>query len=81
MPLYDCGASECEECETAFGPDRSKAIAAHETRARQYQRHTHVAGTTHGRPIDECAFCGLDLRCGVHLTEDGVAPPSARSIP
>jgi|GEM_PF-6882967 len=26
MPLYDCGERECEECQTAFGPNREKAI-------------------------------------------------------
>lgn len=35
MPLYDCGAPECEECQRAF-KDRARAIAAYEKRARQY---------------------------------------------
>lgn len=30
--------------------------------------HTHVAGTTIGKHIDECAVCGQDLRCDVHRT-------------
>ncbi len=32
MPLYDCGAPDCEECQREFGPDRAKAIAAFERR-------------------------------------------------
>jgi hypothetical protein len=38
MPIYDCGDSECSECQRAFGPDRSKAIAHHEARARAYAK-------------------------------------------
>ena len=37
MPIYDCGAPDCEECQRAFGPDRSKAIANYEARDRYYQ--------------------------------------------
>lgn len=66
MPIYDCGAPECEECKAAFGPDRSKAIAEYEARARRHTKHTHVSGTTHGRDIDECAYCGLDIRDDIH---------------
>lgn len=33
------------------------------------QPHMHVAGTTVGRHIDECAVCGQDLRCAVHANE------------
>jgi len=36
MPLYDCGAPDCEECQRAFGPDRSKAITVYEHRERHY---------------------------------------------
>ena len=36
MPLYDCGDPECGECERAFGPDRSSAIARHDRRQRAY---------------------------------------------
>ena len=36
MPLYDCGAPDCEECQRAFGPDRSKAIANYHDRERAY---------------------------------------------
>jgi hypothetical protein len=28
--------------------------------------HIHVAGTTVGKHIDECARCGQDLRCSIH---------------
>lgn len=66
MPIYDCGDPECAECDEAFGPDRSKAIAEYRAKVRRYTKHTHVAGTTHGRDIDECAFCGLDLRNDIH---------------
>ncbi len=65
-PIYDCGDPECSECEDAFGPNRSKAIADFNSRQRRYAKHTHVAGTTHGHDIDECAFCGLDIRNGIH---------------
>lgn len=30
------------------------------------QRHTHVAGTTVGKHIDECATCGEDIRAEIH---------------
>ncbi len=36
MPVYDCGAPDCEECQRAFGPDRSKAIANYKTREVEY---------------------------------------------
>jgi hypothetical protein len=36
MPIYDCGDPWCEECQKAFGPDRSKAIAAHIARELEY---------------------------------------------
>ena len=29
--------------------------------------HHHVAGTTIGRPIDECAVCGHDIRHPIHI--------------
>lgn len=29
--------------------------------------HTHVAGTTVGKGIDECAVCGHDIRDPIHL--------------
>lgn len=36
MPVYDCGDEECEECQRAFGPDRSKAIANYKRREAAY---------------------------------------------
>lgn len=33
---------------------------------RQSERHMHVAGTTVGKHIDECAKCGQDLRADIH---------------
>ena len=35
-PVYDCGDPECQECQRAFGPDRSAAIARHNARAKYY---------------------------------------------
>ena len=32
------------------------------------QPHMHVAGTTVGKHIDECALCGRDLRNPIHST-------------
>jgi hypothetical protein len=32
MPLYDCGSPECDECQKAFGPDRSEAIRKYKQR-------------------------------------------------
>lgn len=66
MPIYDCGDPDCGECESAFGPNRAKAISHYLSKERRYSKHTHVAGTTHGRDIDECAFCGLDIRNLIH---------------
>jgi hypothetical protein len=36
MPLYDCGAPECDECQRAFGPDREKAIQNYRRRCEAY---------------------------------------------
>ena len=36
MPLYDCGVPDCAECQRAFGPDRSKAIAFYQRRVAEY---------------------------------------------
>ncbi len=36
MPLYDCGAPDCDECQRAFGPDRAKAIAQYYAREAAY---------------------------------------------
>lgn len=36
MPVYDCGVPECSECQTAFGPDRTAAIAKQEKREKYY---------------------------------------------
>ena len=46
MPLYDCGNPDCSECQRAFGPDRSKAIAEFRTRERllaEAERDTRLA--------------------------------------
>ncbi len=32
--------------------------------------HMHVAGTTVGKDIDECARCGQDIRCSIHRTTE-----------
>lgn len=39
---------------------------------RLYKGHTHVAGTTVGKHIDECARCGCDLRHPVHSAQNQV---------
>lgn len=36
MPLYDCGDEDCDECQRAFGPDRSKAIENYKRREEAY---------------------------------------------
>lgn len=38
MPMYDCGASDCDECQRAFGPDRSRAIANYKAREAAYAK-------------------------------------------
>lgn len=42
--------------------------------------HIHVAGTTDGKDIDECARCGQDLRSSIHRRVDPSpdAPACAR---
>ena len=47
------------------GPDQRRAqdSFAHAFNA---VKHIHVAGTTVGKDIDECATCGLDLRDRIH---------------
>ena len=58
-PLYDCGDSDGEECQKAFGPDRSKAIADHEARASYYARlevegdHSHEEQPLSARDIEK----------------------------
>lgn len=36
MPAYDCGDPDCDECQSAFGPDREKAIKNHAAREAYY---------------------------------------------
>lgn len=36
MPAYDCGDPDCKECDRAFGPDRTRAIAMFEARSASY---------------------------------------------
>ena len=38
--------------------------------------HVHVAGTTIGKHIDECALCGDDLRSPIHLRITPSSPSS-----
>lgn len=42
MPLYDCGSPDCFECQRAFGPDRSKAIAKFKQREAYYAELAHT---------------------------------------
>lgn len=46
MPVYDCGVPDCTECQKAFGPDRSQAIAGYETRLRQGKASVSTLGIT-----------------------------------
>ncbi len=39
MPVYDCGAPGCTECQRAFGPDRSAAIANYHARDKAMAEH------------------------------------------
>lgn len=48
MPIYDCGEPECEECQRAFGPDRSKAIADYTTRDERFARMERVRDAARG---------------------------------
>jgi hypothetical protein len=32
MPVYDCGVPDCSECQRAFGPDRTAAIADYQAK-------------------------------------------------
>lgn len=38
MPTYDCGDPECDECQRAFGPDRTKAVENYRRRELYYGR-------------------------------------------
>lgn len=54
MPMYDCGAPGCDECQRAF-PDRTRAIAAYKERERAY------AARDLPMPVDPsppCRVCG-----------------------
>jgi hypothetical protein len=37
MPLYDCGAPDCAECQRAHGPDRTKAVAEYRRRLEWFE--------------------------------------------
>lgn len=54
MPLYDCGARDCEECQRAFGPDRSKAISDYERRERHYAA---IETARKGHTAPPCRVC------------------------
>ena len=62
MPLYDCGAQGCEECQRAFGPDRSKAIANYERREKYFAL-IEVARSNHTCP--PCRVCLSSEHVGV----------------
>lgn len=47
-PLYDCGDSECNECQQAFGPNREKAIRNFEAREVAYSKLSSVLPAGHG---------------------------------
>lgn len=48
MPLYDCGDSECHECQKAFGPNREKAIRNFEAREVAYSKLSNAHPVTLG---------------------------------
>jgi hypothetical protein len=43
MPIYDCGEPECAECQRAFGPDRTAAVARFKAREAAYAKLSNVA--------------------------------------
>lgn len=55
MPLYDCGERECQECQTAFGPNREKAIRNFEAREAAYSMLSSAPPATHGETSAACA--------------------------
>lgn len=60
MPVYDCGAPDCFECERAFGPDRSKAIANYEARQKAYAALAH-APDCQLRTVETYGLCTCDF--------------------
>jgi hypothetical protein len=44
---------------------------------RVWNGHVHVAGTTVGKHIDECARCGCDLRHSIHAKSNRLLGPQA----
>ena len=61
MPIYDCGAPDCDECQRAFGPDRSKAIELYRRRDKYYAD-IERARKAHTAP--PCRVCGgNDVGC------------------
>lgn len=61
MPIYDCGAQDCEECQRAFGLDRSKAIANYKAREESYARIPQPMRQLNGTPIFARTFGGLEI--------------------
>lgn len=55
MPLYDCGDSECRECQMAFGPNREKAIRNFEAREAAYSKLSNVPPVELGATSAGCA--------------------------
>lgn len=55
MPLYDCGDSECSECQTAFGPNREKAIRNFQAREVAYSKWSSVPPVELGAIPAACA--------------------------
>lgn len=54
MPVYDCGSAECEECQTAFGPDRAAAIADYERREKHFAMVKAARKTNSAMPCHVC---------------------------
>lgn len=71
MPLYDCGETDCGECQAAFGLDRSKAIANYEKRENYYAA-VENARKNHSAP--PCRVClSVEKVCVYPLDEPFLA--------
>lgn len=72
MPLYDCGVPDCEECQRAFGPDRSQALAVYKARLRQQTRVYDAPAITrhYFASVGDPAVCRCGSRVEAHLYRD-----------
>lgn len=54
MPAYDCGSSDCWECQREFGHDRSAAIANYERREKHFAL---IEAARRGHSAPPCRLC------------------------